>query len=140
MGTVIVAWNSQLSRTKKGKLKFTGTDSSGVLAGITPAGASVPTRFPPPVLKRVGGVKLLRRVYLPTAESLGRNAAHASSTRAAAPRMLSMEAFACQLVLAARAPACSAVSPPGWTRNSSSGMGMGVVSLGVCGGAGGGGA
>jgi hypothetical protein len=52
-----------------------------------------------------GGVKGLNRVYLPMPESRGRKDTHASSTRAAAPRTVSIEAFAFQLVAPARAPA-----------------------------------
>ena len=86
-----------------------------------------------PAAAQRGRLKLLRRVYLPSAESRGRNVAHASSTRAAAPRTFSIEAFALQLVCAARAPAWSAVTPPGCARVSSSGMGSGVVSAPVAG-------
>src|ERR1700722_7047821 len=132
MGTLMVACISQLSSTKKGKLKLTGVEISGALpdamsaGAMTPAGpGAVATRLPL-TLKRLGAVKLLRRVYLPTAESLGRNAAHASSTRAAAPRRFSIDARALQLVCPARSPAWSAVTPPGCARVSSSGTGKGV--------------
>ncbi len=58
--------------------------------------------FPP--IENDGGVKLLNLVYFATPESRGRNVAHAASTWAAAPRNVSCDAFALQLVRAARAP------------------------------------
>src|ERR1700689_3389281 len=105
MGTVRVASRSQLSSLKNGKLKFTGSDRTNAPGATGPDGAVVATRSTPAgILKSEGGVKLLSRVYFPMPESLGRNAAHASSTRAAAPRRFSSLALALQLVAAARAP------------------------------------
>src|SRR5580704_10458665 len=134
MGTVMVACRSQLSRTKKGKER--GTANRFGAFGLV-IGPSLVVSMGPGVcwfdatmnpLPRGGVVKLLNRVYLPIADSLGRNDAHAPSTRAAAPRKLSIDALADQLVCAARAPAWSAVRPPGCIWSSSLGTGVGVVS------------
>ena len=59
-----------------------------------------------------GGEMWLNRVYRANPDSRGRNAAHASSTRAAAPRSASSFALALQLVAAARTATWSAVMPP----------------------------
>ncbi len=105
MGTVIVPCKSQLLTSKNGTLTFTGAWKRGAPVGSGPAApGNVATRSPG-TLKNGGDVKLLRRVYLATPESRGRKPAHASSTRASAPRRVSCEAFAFQLVAAARTPA-----------------------------------
>ena len=75
-----------------------------------------------------GGVNSLKRLYLPRPDSRGRNEAHASSTLASAPRSFSSDAFAFQLVFAARTPAWSAVRPPGWTCTRSVGTSTGAAS------------
>src|SRR5579863_4075084 len=104
MGMVRLAWRSQLSSLKKGKLKLMGTAMVSFMGGLVPGGAVVPTRLTPEgMLKIAGGVKSLSRVYFPMPDNLGRKEAHASSTRAAAPRRFSSEALAFQLVAAARA-------------------------------------
>src|SRR5579862_9361770 len=108
MGTVIVPWKSQLSRTsgnEKGKdCRSPAATSAGVMVPVT----VVATMFP-----RLGTVKSLSLVYFAIPESRGRYDAHASFVRADAARRLSIEAFAFQLVFPARIPACSAVIPPG---------------------------
>src|SRR5260221_6746881 len=104
----MVACNNQLLKTS-GKAKLIGAEKSGGPGTmIGPAGAVVATRLPG-ALNTLGGLNSLNLVYLATPESLGRNAAQASSTRAAAPRTASSDAFTFQLVAASRAPpSCSA--------------------------------
>src|ERR1700690_494232 len=115
MGIVSVPCRSQLSST-------IGNEYAVCMPGdMLPAGAR----------EMAGGVNLLRREYLPTPERRGRNAAHASSTRAEAPRTISCEARAFQLVAPARAPTESDVIPPGCARTSSVGTGSGAVSSAV---------
>src|SRR5580692_11757059 len=100
MGTVIPAWKSQLSRTKKligGMLRGTATELAPPLT--TPLVMMGPeacetSSDPDGKENSVGEVKLLRRVYFPSTFNRGRNPAHASSRRAAAPRRFSSEAFA----------------------------------------------
>src|ERR1035438_1404576 len=96
-----LACRSQLSSLKNEMLKLSASAGGRVARAATGM--------------KGGGVKLLRRVYFPTPESLGRNAAHASSTRAAALRRFASDALAFQLVAAARAPTWPAVRPPGRT-------------------------
>ncbi len=126
----MVACNNQLLKTS-GKAKLIGAEKSGGPGTmIGPAGAVVATRLPG-ALNTLGGLNSLNLVYLATPESLGRNAAQASSTRAAAPRTASSDAFTFQLVAAARAPTWSAVIPPGCTCKSSVGTGSGAASVAV---------
>src|SRR5208283_769183 len=105
MGTVSVPWKSQLSRTKNGMLKPAGVATRVSWVVTTRAGPELATTRSPAPMASDGGVKLERRVYLPSTDRRGRNDDHAPSTRAAALRRLSIDAFACQLVCAARVPA-----------------------------------
>src|ERR1700722_2067930 len=106
MGTVRVAWKSQLSRTKKGnEVGGTAMEIAGLAAVMGPVFSATTRLVPGGKKASEGGVKALRRVYLPRTDRRGRNDAHAPSTRAAALRRLSIDAFACQLVWAARCPA-----------------------------------
>jgi len=135
--------SSTSGKVNAGKL----TPVRGAPAGSAPAAWLVTRSIPGGKNGISGGVKLLSRVYFAVPESLGRYAAHASSTRAAAPRRAAMEAFAFQSVAAARAPACSAVMPPACTSSKSVGTGCGapgspvaVASVAVAAAAGGAGA
>src|SRR5258708_6745120 len=111
----MVACRSQLSSTKNVRPPGgTGFAFIGEFCGRRLPATGEVTRLIPGGKKLIaGGVKSLRRVYFATPDSRGRNAANAWSTRAAAPRSDSWDAFALQLVFAARTPACSAVNPPG---------------------------
>jgi hypothetical protein len=91
-----------------GKIAVPGIEAPGIVAiiGTIPNPGTLATALIVLVGNVIpGGVRGLNRVYLASPESRGRKDAHASSTRAAAPRTVSIEALAFQLVAAARVPA-----------------------------------